>query len=102
MTHFKKKIKTAPNSEKAPVLTGSAQVGYLTVEGVYYSNINPSQCIHLYDADGDEFMFPIPGQAEPKPTSPEIAITVELPLYYLDEDFDGENDLIIWGRLNDS
>ena len=72
--------------------------GYcVKVQAFFYGGTNPNAKLHLYDAGGDEFTFPIPGQARPTATSPEISVTVRLPLSYLDEE--GDNKLIVWGEI---
>lgn len=71
----------------------------MTVQAVLYTNTAPNQKLHLFDADGDEFMFPIPGQMEEKIVTPEIAVTVKLPLSYYDEDADGGHQLKVIGYV---
>jgi hypothetical protein len=74
--------------------------GYcVTIQAVRYGNKSPQMYMHLYDAGGDEFMFPIPGQDLPKTTTPEIPVTVRLPLSYYDED--GGQELIVWGEAHE-
>ena len=73
-------------------------LGYaLTLQAIYYSSTNPTRFIHILDADGDGFLFPMPGQHSPQTTTPEIPITVKLPLYYFDEA--GDCELILWGEV---
>lgn len=72
--------------------------GYaVTVQAVSYSSKSPEQKLVLFDADGDQFMFPVPGQAVTKPTTPEVPTSVKLPLSYVDTE--GENEVIIWGEV---
>lgn len=74
--------------------------GLVTINAITYSSRNPSAYLHLFDADQDEFMFPIPGTLPvdggfTKPTTLNYPTTVRLPLYFLDEE--GNNDFIVWG-----
>lgn len=72
--------------------------GYcINVQAVSYGSKNPQSMLHLLDAGGDEFMFKIPGQASTNPTTPELPITVRLPLSYVDTE--GQNELIVWGTV---
>ncbi len=78
-------------------LKGNVGKGYgVRIEAIYYSSINPGNFLHLLDADGDEFMFAIPGQGIQKTISPAIPVTVKLPLSYLDIS-QGGYEIIIWG-----
>jgi hypothetical protein len=73
-------------------------VGYaLKVQAVFFGSTNPSATLSLYDADGDEFMFSIPGQAIPRVTTPEIPISVKLPIHYTDSE--GNNKLMVFGEV---
>lgn len=73
--------------------------GYcVTIQAVRYGSDNPQSELYLYDAGGDEFMFKIPGQASRNTTTPEIPVTVRLPLSYLDSE--GQNELIVWGTVD--
>ena len=73
------------------------------IYAVFYSNKAPQEHLRLRDADGDEFMSPLPGQAletagiynfdSPTP--------VKLPISYFDEDIDGGNKIVIWGEIFD-
>ena len=72
--------------------------GYaLTLQAIYYDSKIATKFIHILDADGDGFLFPMPGQHSPQTTTPEIPITVKLPLYYFDEA--GNCELILWGEV---
>lgn len=93
------KIKTKQSiGNKLTVFGGQPKQGSVRIQAVYYSGKNPSQHLCLYDADGDMFMFPIPGQLEKKVITPELPVTVTLPIYYLDQDVDGENEVIVFGE----
>lgn len=96
MILFKAKVQdTVPG--KPTQIKGNVGKGYgVRIEAVYYSSINPGNFLHLYDADGDEFMFPIPGQGIQKTISPAIPITVKLPLSYADIS-QGGYEIKIWG-----
>lgn len=70
----------------------------VNLQSIFYSEKSPQHYLHLFDADGDEFMFSIPGQARPTVVTPdEVPVTVKLPLYYLDTG--GGNELILWGEV---
>jgi hypothetical protein len=69
----------------------------VTVQAVFYSSNNPGNFLHLYDGDGDEFMFAIPGQGQPRVATPEVQITVKLPIRCRDIS-QGSHEVIIWGR----
>lgn len=97
MKTYKAKLQTVGGIKKQ--ITGNFIVGTITIQAVFYSSINPARKIHLYDKDGDEFIFPIPGQADPKVTTPELPITIDLPISYMDEDINGANTLIVWGKI---
>lgn len=78
-------------------IAGSSPARPATIQAVFYSGKNPSQHLCLYDADGDMFMYPIPGQLENKVVTLETPTTIKLPLRYLDQD--GENEIIVFGKL---
>lgn len=96
MIPFKAKVIKSESGNRF-ILKGNVDRGFaLKVEAVYYSNSNPSQHLRLFDADGDQFMFPVPGQARANTTSPELPVTVKLPISYEDE---GEgNQVVVWGE----
>jgi hypothetical protein len=76
----------------------TAYVGHaFTIQGVYYSSPDPNSRLHLYDFDKDECFFAIPGQINPHLISPDVAITITLPLYYMDET--SGNKFIIFGTI---
>lgn len=95
MKYFKVKTKSSATDELTPFET--QPLGSVMIQAVYYSSENPSKHLCLYDGDGDMFMYPIPGQIENKIVTPEIPITVKLPIRYLDQD--GENEIIVFGQL---
>ena len=99
MKAYKVKTKTSVGGKLTPFGSQPAQ-GSVKVQAVYYSNLNPAQALCLYDGDGDMFMYPVPGQLEAKVVTPEIPVTVKLPLYYLDQDLDGENEVIVFGEVD--
>ncbi len=81
-------------------IKGNVGKGYcVTVQAVYYSSTNPGNFLHLYDADGDEFMFALPGQGNAKVATPEIPVTVKLPLKYVDVSI-GEHQIKIFGEAH--
>lgn len=97
MRAFKVKTKSSIGN-KMTVFGGQPKQGSVRIQAVYYSSKNPSAHLCLYDADGDMFMFPVPGQLDDKVVTPELPVTVTLPLYYLDQDVDGENEVIVFGE----
>ena len=98
MRTFKIKFKTVPNALtkiEYPVSRGY----FVKVQAVFYNTNNPSNYLKLYDKDSDQFMFQIPGQGIPNPTTPEIPVSVALPLYYLDIG-KGGHEVTIFGELH--
>lgn len=70
--------------------------GYcVAVQAVHYSSTSPNDVLKLFDGDKNQFMFELSGGSTPNPTTPEIEITVKLPLYYMDSA--GDKDIVIWG-----
>ena len=64
--YYKAKVEKSEQGE-IKKLEGNYGTGYgLRVQAVLYSSSNPGNFLHLYDADGDEFLFPISGQRKPK------------------------------------
>lgn len=104
MQAFKAKIKETKQSEseESPlvVFPDCPRSGSVRIQAVYYSSKNPSQHLRLYDGDGDMCLFPIPGQESEKVIPLDSPITVRLPLFYLDEDNNG-NEAIVFGELID-
>lgn len=100
MIPFKAKVEKTGIAKGGEMLEikGNVGKGYaLKLQALFYSSSNPGHFLHLLDADGDEFMFPIPGQGQPKAINPAIPITVKLPLKYVDIS-QGDNQIIIWGE----
>ncbi len=98
MKHYKVKVnKTVGGSRVVELKSRYGSNYFVTVQAVYYGCTNPSSYLHLFDGDGDEFMFAIPGQAIPNTTTPEIPVTVRLPISYSDDI--GGNELVIWGTV---
>jgi len=98
MKPFKVKIEKSIGDKKVEVRTNFGSNYCLNVQSVFYNCNNLSSYLRLLDADGDMFMFKIPGQAEPNPTTPEIPVTIKLPIFYVDSL--GGNEIIIWGEVN--
>lgn len=74
--------------------------GYaFTIQAIYYSSNDPSKFLRIYDNDGDEVIYPIPGALDPK-TVPVGNITVALPLVIVDDT--PSNDVILRGYLERS
>lgn len=98
MIPFKIKVeKTEAN--KMTEVKSTYGAGYVArIQAVFYSSNNPSLFLKLFDADGDQFMFSIPGQGIPRPTTPEIPVTVKLPLRYVDIG-PGENTFTVFGEV---
>lgn len=97
MILYKGKVEQTTPGQKT-VVKGNVGKGYsATIQAVYYSSINPGNFLHLLDADGDEFMFPIPGQGIQKTITPAIPVTVKLPISYIDVS-QGGYEIKIWGE----
>lgn len=95
MSPYKIKVKTVLN---VPTKIGGERAGYAyTIQAIYYSSKEPSEHVTLFDKDGDEITFHIPGQIDPKISPLETPITVQLPIQYVDTK--GQEELIIYGRL---
>lgn len=86
--------RTKPN-----VMVQFSMEGTFKVQSVYYSSVNPSSHVTLYDKDGDIVSFPIPGQIDPKLTNID-PVTINLPLSVVDEE--GGNQVVIHGELNEN
>ncbi len=98
MLLYKAKVEKSEQGE-IKKLEGNYGTGYgLRVQAVLYSSSNPGNFLHLYDADGDEFLFPISGQGNPKVLLIDAPIAVKLPLSYLDISL-GENEIKVWGEV---
>lgn len=80
-------------------IEGNYGTGYgLKLQAVFYSSSNPGNFLHFYDADGDEFLYPISGQGNPKVVLIDAPISVKLPISYLDISL-GENEIKVWGEV---
>lgn len=105
MQLYKIKIPTVKTVENELTKIEHHLRGLVTIRAIHWSCENPNRALHLYDADGDEFIYPIPGQQPPdshieivsKVTVLDTPLTVELPLSYVDEE--GECELKIWGTV---
>jgi hypothetical protein len=103
MQPYKAKFTTGANDgEIQEVPDASHDRGSVRVQAIFFNDTNPERKLRLFDADGDEFMFPIPGQIEPRIATPEISVLVQLPLQYLDEDPIGGHEVIIFGEYHES
>lgn len=70
----------------------------IKIEAVHYTSKDPGSRIHLFDADGDEVLHPIPGQLENKVIPLETPITVQGPIQFRDEtDY---NSLVVFGSID--
>jgi hypothetical protein len=69
----------------------------IEIQSVYFQCNNPNAYVLLFDADGDQVLYPMPGQVDPKPILLDSPITVKAPLYYVDTR--GENGLIVFGKV---
>jgi hypothetical protein len=98
MKPFKVKIKKSIGNRKVEIKSNFGSNYCVTIQSVFYDCTNPSSYLRLLDSDGDMFMFKVPGQAEPNPTTPEVPVTVRLPIYYVDSL--GDNEITIWGVVN--
>ncbi len=96
MIPFKVKIDKTVSQQRVEIKTRYGKGFALRLQAFRYDSTNPGLFLHLLDADGDEFMFPIPGQGTPKASTLEIPLTLSLPLFYYD---DGEHELILWGEV---
>jgi len=97
MLLYKAKVEKSETPDMHKI-EGNYGMGYgLKLQAVYYSSSNPGNFLHLYDADGDEFLYPIPGQGNPKVTMLDSPISVKLPLSYVDVSL-GENEIKLWGE----
>lgn len=97
MLLYKEKIKKTVRGKKVEIKSPFGAGYALTLQALSFNSTNPNKFCYLLDADGDQFVFKIPGQAEPGPTAPEVPVSVKLPLYYFDET--GGNELILWGEV---
>lgn len=98
MIPFKVKVEKTEANKKVKI-NSRYGAGYVArIQAVFYSSNNPSFFLKLFDADGDQFMFQIPGQGIPRPTTPEIPVTVKLPLQYVDIGT-GEHNFTIFGEV---
>jgi len=70
-----------------------------TIQGVYYSSTSPASKLHIYDGDGDECYYAVPGQENPHVLL-STPITVKLPLSILDET--APNSVTIYGYVEKS
>lgn len=96
MTAFKVKAKESKEAELT-AFPGQVAGKSVEIQAVYYSSLTPGKHLMLYDADGDCFMYPIPGQVDQKVVTPEVPVTVKTPIYYLDEV--GDNEIIVFGKM---
>ena len=100
---LKLKTESKVNEKGTPILLESIYgIGWnFRVCSIWYGGQNPEAYLRLFDSDKDMFYVPIPGQQnEPRKTSsPDIPIPIKLPLFYLDGDIDGGNEIIIWGEV---
>lgn len=94
MKPFKVKIKTNP--QKITKIQGTDGM-YVKIQAVRYGSHDANVHLMVLDGEGDECMFPIPGQRTPKVIHLESPVTVEGPLHYLDES-SSSNDFIIFGE----
>lgn len=79
---------------------GNNYPGYAyTIQAIHYSSNNPQSHLHIFDADGDECMFPVPGDLTPKVLAVSH-ITVKLPISILDET--SGNSITIFGTVDRS
>jgi hypothetical protein len=97
MKHYKVKVKRTIGGRPVELKSKYGSNHFATIQAVHYNCTNPASYLRLLDGDGDEFMFRIPGQAEPNPTTPEVPVTVRLPISYIDDI--GGNEIILWGRV---
>lgn len=65
------------------------------IQAISYTSNNPSHHVTVFDKDGDECMYPIPGQLIPK-IVPVEHVSVILPITIVDEGL--HNDVIIFGE----
>lgn len=101
MRAFKAKVEDTKLDEVIEIPWDGLAGELVTIQAVRYESDEPAKRLHLFDSEGDEFMFPFPGQApEAVTSSPEIAVTVKLPLKYLCEA--GGKAFIIWGKVHES
>lgn len=70
------------------------------IESIYYSSNNPQDKLKILDSDRDE-VWHVTGQEIDRPIILDIPITLQFPLYFLDERADGQNKVIIRGYLVD-
>lgn len=92
------KVKTEKSeAQKMMSFAGQIKGKSARIQAVYYSSASPSQHLMLYDADGDCFMFPVPGQVDKKVINLESPVTVQLPIHYWDEK--GEEEIIVFGEM---
>ncbi len=103
MKAIKLKTKSQLSEDESPIKIESSygQGWILRIISVWYGGEKANIYLRLFDSDGDMVFVPIPGQsAEPRKTvSPDIPLPVKLPISYLDEDMDTDNEIIIWGEV---
>lgn len=96
MIPLKHKI-TGTKINQKQIITNSYPGYSYTIQAVFYSSNNPSSHLHIFDADGDECIFPLPGDLTPKALSVQ-PITIKLPLSILDET--SGNQVTIFGVVD--
>lgn len=98
MRPYKAKSTASVGGQKLIFKDQTDSMGAVRIQAIYYDNTNLDQHVRIYDGDGDECMFPMPGQEVPRVISLESPVTVKLPLAYLDEDPNGDHAIIIFGE----
>jgi hypothetical protein len=104
MKAFKFRTDFSKGGEWQEIPNRPSWFGMARIQAVFYSNTALKEALHLRDADQDEFMPPLFGQPEEDRQGVYIfdtPVTVRLPISYLDEDFDGNNRICIWGETFD-
>lgn len=97
MRAYKAKTDNTAYQERA-FLNSDFNEGYADIQAVHYSSMSPQQFLHLYDADGDPFVTPIPGHRKGEVEYLSTPVTVKLPLEYMDTE--GNNKVTVFGMLH--
>jgi hypothetical protein len=92
------KAKVIKTTADKPTLIAQLPPGQaLELQSVFFKSKNPNAFLFLVDKDGDEVMYPIPGQIDPHPVLLSCSLMINGPLYYVDTK--GEHELIVTGRI---
>lgn len=101
---YKAKVEESVGGEKIKIEYPAHKYPYVDgikvrVQAVFYNSTRLDKYLKLMDKDGDQFMNDVPGMENPHSVSPEHPVTIALPMYYMDEDLEGGNEIIIWGEM---